>query len=89
MQKLEERRRKLSDDADECQGSSLGLEPAATQLSGHTINLATSPRDEPSSFEHLEEAEAVNAQPAAQACATCIQCQVKPCNLYVSKFIQK
>lgn len=57
--KLEERRRKLSDDAIESQGSSLGLEPAAVQLVGPIINLAASPGDEPLSFEVLQQTEVI------------------------------
>lgn len=69
--KLEDRRRKLSDAADESQGLSLGLEPAQIQLMGPTINLAASLKDTSLRFEALQETEVMavfHAQPSAQAC---------------------
>ena len=80
---LDERRRKLSDAADESQGLPLGLEPTEIQLIGPTINLAASPKDTPLNFEALQETEVMAvyyAQPSAQACNSCINIKVKPCN---------
>lgn len=80
---LDERRRKLSDAADESQGLSLAFEPAEIQLIGATINLAASPEDKPLNFEALQESEVMavyQAQPSAQACSSCNNNKVKPCN---------
>ena len=80
--KLEERRQKLSDAADESQEFSLGLGPAEIQLSGPTINLAASHENKPLNFEVLHETEVLavcHAQTSAEACNNC-STKVKPCN---------
>ena len=80
--KLEERRRKLSDAANESQGLDLGLEKAEVQLLGPTIDLAASPEDTPLSFEALQETEvmaAFYAQSSTQACTSCNIKEVKSC----------